>query len=38
MTLACVDGGLVCGPLLVIGIGGLFAWLRHRLHKCDHPH
>jgi len=39
MTLACVDGGLLCGPLAVALIGGLIAWLRCRTGGCeDHHH
>jgi hypothetical protein len=39
IALACVDGGLICGPILValLGGGGLWAWLRCR-SGCDHEH
>jgi len=30
MILACVDGGLLCGPLLAAGLVWLIAWLRCR--------
>lgn len=36
MTLACVDGGLLCGPLLIFLLGGLAAWLKCRTWGCDH--
>jgi hypothetical protein len=43
MLLACVDGGLICGPVIVALVGGVLGWLglRRRCrdsgceHKCD---
>jgi hypothetical protein len=43
MILACVDGGLICGPIIVGGIasvvsaGGLVAWLKCRKAPCEEP-
>ena len=28
MILACVDGGLLCVPVLVVGAGALVAWVK----------
>lgn len=28
MILACVDGGLICGPLLAAVVTGLAAWMK----------
>lgn len=40
MILACIDGGLICGPLaLCLGLGSLIAWLKCRKGNChDHQH
>ena len=39
--IACIDGGLICGPILValLGGGGFLAWLKCRAGACDgHDH
>ena len=37
MILACIDGGLICGPVAIfLGLGTLLAWLKCR--GCDHHH
>ena len=43
ISLACIDGGLICGPILValLGGGGLWAWIKCRAGGCeehDHKH
>ena len=39
IALACVDGGLLCGPLAFALLGGLFAWFKCRGGACgDHDH
>lgn len=36
--LACVDGGLLCGPLLLAGLGALVAWIKCRKGCEGHGH
>jgi hypothetical protein len=42
MILACVDGGLICGPVLITLVGALLGWLglrRCRKHSdCGEDH
>jgi len=40
IAIACVDGGLVCGPIAVVfGLGAFLAWLKCRAGVCeDHDH
>jgi hypothetical protein len=33
-SLACVDGGLICGPVIVTIIGAVLGWMGYRRHRC----